>query len=187
MVSFSHNSFPHFMTTLILNLDTYNALNSTDATDLLHQCCTAGKWIEQTLQSRPHSSFDHLLASAEHVWESMGEADWLEAFDGHPKIGDPASLKKKYHSTLHTASSEQSGVNVASDEVIQQLALVNQQYLDKFGFIFIICATGKSAEEMLQSITDRIGNKREQELAIAAAEQWKITLIRLNNLFSTAK
>lgn len=115
----------------------------------------------------------------------MQEPDWLEAFDGHPKIGDPASLKKKYHSTQALASEEQSGVREATDQHIADLAKANQSYLDRFGFIFIICATGKTAEEMLGTILDRLNNTRDQELRIAAKEQLKITHIRLENLIST--
>ena len=115
----------------------------------------------------------------------MREQDLLEAFDGHPKIGDPDSLKKKYAATKKLATSEQSAVQYASDETIDELAACNQAYLDKFGFIFIICASGKSADEMLVSIKNRISNSRERELLLAAEEQRKITHLRLNKLFSS--
>jgi len=134
------------------------------------------------LSQRPFDTIDSLQLSARQQWDHMQEQDWLEAFDGHPKIGDPDSLKKKYQSTHSLASSEQSGMQTADDDTIRALAEANKRYLDRFGFIFIICATGKSAKEMLSAIQLRIGNDRDHELKIAATEQFKITQIRLNKL-----
>ena len=114
----------------------------------------------------------------------MEKPDFMEAFDGHPKIGDPESLADKYRNTHALASDEQSSVEVASEEVIHKLAIANQQYKQKFGYIFIICATGKTADQMLDLINRRIYNDPESELAIAATEQQKITAIRISVIFS---
>ncbi len=150
---------------------------------MISQCCSATNWIRQVVAGRPYHSMATLVATADEFWASMQENDLLEAFEGHPKIGDPDSLKEKYRSTLEVASHEQSGVKLANDQVLEKLARLNHEYLDKFGFIFIICARGKSAEQMLTNIEQRLLNTRARELVIAASEQWQITLIRLNNLF----
>jgi len=120
---------------------------------------------------------------AETHWSKMNREDYMEAFDGHPKIGDPASLKKKYAATLSLADHEQSSVKLASDETIRQLARFNRRYEEKFGYIFIVCATGKSAEEMLALVKRRIHNDADNEIEIAAREQLKILLIRVEKMF----
>jgi len=168
-----------------LQLAEFNNLSEAESIEFLEQCCSAAKWAQRVSASRPYDSQEELLKSAEITWAGMLEQDWLQAFDGHPQIGDPDSLKKKYQSTHGLASNEQSGVQLASDATIDALAAANQSYLDKFGFIFIICATGKSAEQMLQSINSRLGNSRPQELQNAAAEQFKITCIRINKLINS--
>lgn len=119
------------------------------------------------------------------LWEQTTESDWMEAFSHHPKIGDVKSLEKKFASTAAWASGEQASVNEASQEVIQKLAKGNEDYEKKFGFIFIVCATGKSAPEMLELLEIRLPHEREKELRIAANEQNKITHIRLDKLFSS--
>jgi 2-oxo-4-hydroxy-4-carboxy-5-ureidoimidazoline decarboxylase len=107
----------------------------------------------------------------------------LEAFEQHPKIGDINSLKKQYANTVAWASNEQAGVDAASDEVLQALAKGNDDYERKFGYIFIVCATGKSAGEMLELLQSRLTNDPESEIKIGAEEQNKITKLRLEKLF----
>ncbi|MGI9316723.1 MAG: 2-oxo-4-hydroxy-4-carboxy-5-ureidoimidazoline decarboxylase [bacterium] len=165
-----------------MNLDEFNGMSRPDAEAVLTQCCSAARWVEQLIELRPFDSQSALLQSAESCWASMQEKDLLEAFEGHPKIGDPESLKRKFANTKNLASNEQSEVQRASEQTILELASCNQEYVDKHGFIFIICATGKSADEMLVSIKERLGNNREQELLQAAIEQQKITALRLRKL-----
>ncbi len=165
-----------------LKLSEFNGLDEAKAIRAMLECCTAENWARLTVSHRPYQDLQALLHSATANWQEMQKADWLQAFDGHPKIGDPTSLKKKYQSTHQIASEEQSGVHSAPDQVIADLALANQTYLERFGFIFIICATGKTAEEMLTSVRERMDNTIDQELCIAATEQHKITLIRLQKL-----
>ena len=110
------------------------------------------------------------------------EKDWKEAFSHHPKIGDLESLKKKFSSTAGWASDEQSGVNTASQQIIEALADGNKKYEEKFGYIFIVCAAGKSAEEMLAIFKSRLQNSPEVEIEIAADEQNKITKLRIEKL-----
>lgn len=112
----------------------------------------------------------------------LSDEDWLQAFDAHPKIGDVTSLKKKYANTHSLASGEQSATAAADESVLQRLKNGNDAYADKFGFIFIVCATGKSADEMLALLEARLPNTRAQEIENAAREQAKITHIRLDKL-----
>lgn len=132
------------------------------------------------LLRRPFGSDAALKAAAREQWFLLGENDWLEAFSHHPKIGDRSSLAARFPATHDLSAREQSAVAVASARVIEQLAHANEEYFAKFGFIFIVCATGKSAIEMLQLMRDRLDNDRATELRIAAEEQAKITALRLS-------
>lgn len=134
------------------------------------------------VESRPFSNFEEMIKVSNQHFSNLEESDWLEAFDGHPKIGDVNSLKEKYKSTKKLASGEQSGMSEADEKVIYEMADLNQSYQEKNGFIFIVCATGKSASEMLEIIKSRIDNDRGTELKIASEEQMKITKIRLEKL-----
>ena len=159
-----------------------NQASVDEAKHLFKQCCTSSRWIQSMVDSRPYATPMDVRVQADAHWNDSAEGDYLEAFDGHPKIGDVSSLKAKYANTKELAAGEQSGVNVASDDVIQQLADGNQQYQEKFGFIFIVCATGKSAQQMLALLQARLPNDRGTELKNAAEEQRKIFHIRLNQL-----
>lgn len=132
----------------------------------------------------PADSMEGLLDQAEEIWYECSEDDWKEAFAHHPEIGDVESLTKKFASTAQWASGEQSGVNAATTETITALAEGNRLYEEKFGYIFIVCATGKSAEEMLALLQHRLKNDPEKEIRIAAAEQNKITKLRLQKLIA---
>jgi OHCU decarboxylase len=134
------------------------------------------------VSKRPFASATEVLQTGDDVWYSLREQDWLEAFSGHPKIGDSESLKKKFLSTSEWAMGEQSGVTGATDDVSRNLLEGNRRYEKKFGFIFIVCATGKSAMDMLELLAQRLGNERGEELRIAAGEQSKITRLRLEKL-----
>jgi 2-oxo-4-hydroxy-4-carboxy-5-ureidoimidazoline decarboxylase len=150
----------------------------------LERCCGASRWVARMLANRPFHSMEDLITTAEREWNAMQEPDWLEAFSHHPKIGDVDSLRKKFASTANWAANEQGSVQQADEETLQQLAAGNTAYESKFGFIFIICATGKSAKEMLNALQQRLSNERRVELKIAAAEQAKITALRLKKLSS---
>ncbi|MEO5563123.1 MAG: 2-oxo-4-hydroxy-4-carboxy-5-ureidoimidazoline decarboxylase [Chitinophagaceae bacterium] len=153
----------------------------------LTKCCGSSAWVEKMLAFFPADDLVELLEDAEEQWYLCTQEDWKEAFGHHPKIGDVESLKKKFASTAHPidigwASGEQSGVNKASQETIEALAKGNQDYEKKFGYIFIVCATGKSAEEMLEILQERLPNDPAEEIEIAADEQNKITKLRLEKL-----
>ena len=165
-----------------MSVAAFNALADDEADRQLSNCCVSQRWVAEVRNGRPYACGDDLRRAAESVWRSLEESDWLEAFDGHPKIGDVNSLKAKYASTGHLAAAEQSSVASASDDVIDRLAAGNSAYEARFGFIFIVCATGKSAAEMLALLEARLGNERNVEIQIAAEEQLKILLLRLEKL-----
>jgi 2-oxo-4-hydroxy-4-carboxy-5-ureidoimidazoline decarboxylase len=122
------------------------------------------------------------LSAAREVWFSLTPADWQEAFADHPRIGDRDALKKKFAETRHLAVREQAGVAAAPDAVLDALADGNRRYEQTFGYIFIVCATGQSAEEMVRRLNTRLTNDPETELRIAAEEQAKILDIRLRQV-----
>jgi 2-oxo-4-hydroxy-4-carboxy-5-ureidoimidazoline decarboxylase len=134
---------------------------------------------------RPFGNRQALCAAAREVWGALTEKDWLEAFSHHPKIGDTEALQKKFAGTRQWAAGEQAGSARAAPETLEALARGNQDYERRFGFIFIICATGKSADEMLALLETRLKNSPYDELSIAAQEQAKITRVRLKKLLSS--
>lgn len=162
-----------------MTLDELNSMSAPQAEVFLQDCCAAPKWVQGMMQAIPFSTIDLLYTKAESIWFDLDEADHLLAFDAHPRIGDVTSLKKKYASTATIAGGEQVGMSSATTATIEKMAQLNEQYLNKFGFIFIVCASGKSAEQMLAIIEQRIDNDYKTELDIAADEQAKITRIRL--------
>lgn len=161
---------------------TINALDAPAARDALQKCCASPVWIEQMLDRRRFADDDSVINAATEIWWSLKHEQWLTAFAAHPKIGDPASLRAKYANTSHWANNEQAGVAAAAEQTLRDLAEYNQRYEQRFGYIFIVCATGKSAAEMLALLKGRIHNDAAAELQIAAAEQLKITLLRLKKL-----
>lgn len=167
-----------------MSINDFNSISEEDAASILFSCCGSSAWVKEMLCNRPFSTREALIFSAQNCWTNRSETDFLEAFSHHPKIGDISSLREKFASTAHFASGEQGSVASASEEIIQGLARGNADYEQKFGFIFIVCATGKSAAEMLELLEKRLPNSREEELHIAAGEQAKITRIRLEKLLA---
>lgn len=162
-----------------------NSLNAADAAAEFSKCCGARNWVAKMVAARPFSSESDLLFKADSLWAISTVYDGLEAFAHHPEIGGTAELAKKFPSTSDWASGEQAGVNSANSDILQALADGNVAYKKKFGYIFIVCATGKSAEEMLELLQARLPNSEDEEIKIAMAEQMKITLIRLKKLLTT--
>jgi 2-oxo-4-hydroxy-4-carboxy-5-ureidoimidazoline decarboxylase len=158
-----------------------NTLDEISAGAELLKCCGSRRWADAMLARRPFTLLDQVAAIAGEIWDSLSREDYLEAFSHHPRIGEK-SLREKFATTATWASGEQSGVNVAGDDIIKELASLNDEYAGKFGYIFIVCATGKSAAEMLDILRSRLANPLDIELPIAAAEQKKITEIRLRKL-----
>lgn len=166
-----------------MNLSEFNQLPIEQAKEHLFNCCGSTKWVNKMAEHFPFHDERSLFDHSRIIWyEECEENDYLEAFKHHPKIGDLESLKKKFSNTSEWAGNEQAGVNEANDETIKGLAELNESYFKKNGYIFIICATGKSAGEMLRLLKERTNHTRQEELAIAMGEQFKITLIRLKKL-----
>jgi 2-oxo-4-hydroxy-4-carboxy-5-ureidoimidazoline decarboxylase len=167
-----------------MTLHELNILSKDQLKEELAKCCGSSSWINKMIPFFPADDLVELLEDAEEQWYQCNEEDWKEAFAFHPKIGDVESLKKKFTSTAEWASNEQSGVSNASQQTIETLAENNQKYEKKFGYIFIVCATGKSADEMLAILETRLQNSQEVEIKITADEQNKITKLRLEKLLS---
>lgn len=167
-----------------LTLDAFNALPEPEAQEALTRCCGSSKWAAKMLEQRPFSSEDVLYTAARNTWIWLWEEDWREAFSHHPKIGDLDSLRTRFATTRTWATGEQAGTQAASEETLKALAEGNARYEEQFGYIFIVCATGKSAEEMLSLLQARLTNDAASELQIAAEEQWKITRLRLEKLLT---
>jgi 2-oxo-4-hydroxy-4-carboxy-5-ureidoimidazoline decarboxylase len=161
-----------------------NSLPPAALKEALAKCCGATAWVAQMAAAFPVKDKQQLLDEAERTWFACSESDWREAFTHHPKIGDISSLKEKFASTSQWAEGEQSSVRHTSEQVLQALAEGNTQYEQKFGYIFIVCATGKRAEEMLALLEARIHNAPADEIKIAMGEQNKITKIRLEKLLA---
>ena len=121
--------------------------------------------------SRPFASYEALCAAAAGAWRGLAKEDWLEAFAAHPRIGAATEDRR--------ASAEQSGARSASAATLEELRRLNREYESKFGFIYIVCASGKSADQMLALLQQRIANPPEREIAIAAEEQLAITMLRI--------
>jgi len=159
-----------------------NAMPLQKLYEALEQCCGAKHWVSEMVTKAPFADKETLFKWADEIWENADKDCWLEAFTHHPKIGDIDSLSKKFANTKQWATGEQSGVQAAKEEILQALAKGNKVYETKFGYIFIVCATGKSAKEMLALLNKRLPNAPEEELLIAMKEQQKITRIRLEKL-----
>ena len=167
-----------------MQLNQLNQLSPSELKAQLTKCCGSSAWVQRMAASFPFNNSGELLKKADQVWNSLTEQEWLEAFLHHPKIGDVKSLNEKFAGTAQWAAGEQASVQHASDQTIENLAEGNKAYEAKFGYIFIVCATGKSPEEMLQILLTRLPNKPEEEIRVAAAEQAKITQLRLSKLLA---
>lgn len=167
-----------------VKLDKINTVSDGAAKEELERCCGSAVWVEKMMAQRPFRSRDELFRFADDIWFKLSPGDWLEAFSHHPRIGDVGSLRAKFASTANWCENEQKGVHQAADDVLYELASLNDEYFEKFGYIFIVCATGKSAGEMLEILKSRLPNDNQEELNVAAGEQAKITKLRLEKLLS---
>ena len=160
-------------------LAAWNAAGETEARNAMLACCGAKRWADAMVALRPIASVAALSEAADCVWSTMQEADWLEAFACHPRIGE---RKVSAHAGAQSAAwsrAEQAQTNSASEDVLAEIAAGNQQYEERFGFTYIVCATGKSAEEILAILKRRLASTRDAELREAAEMQRQIMQIRL--------
>ena len=163
-----------------------NLLTDDEATQELLQCCGSKRWASAMATGRPYDTLEILLATSIDIWWSLDRNDWLEAFRSHPKIGEKKAADKVSAQSQQWSGQEQSGVDEAPHETVSSLAALNEAYEQKFGFIFIVCATGKTSDEMLTALRERLQHDTQAELPIAAAEQSKITELRLKKLLTSS-
>ncbi len=145
-------------------------------------CCGSQTWARIMAEARPFTDAAALIKQAEQIWLNLEAQHWLEAFAAHPKIGARKAAPKQPAQSARWSNAEQSGTQNAADSLRDELENANRLYEEKFGFIFIVCATGKSAEEMLDLCRRRLHNDADSEIRIAADEQRKIMEIRLKKL-----
>ena len=169
-----------------ISLNALNKLEQLEAEQWFSHCCAAPKWYREMVLARPFTDVGSLLKAAQQIWQSCDKADFMTAFEAHPMIGDINSLRKKYAATKVMAGNEQQGASEANEQTLQELAKANHTYLDRHRFIFIICASGLSADTMLQALLKRLDNDTLTEIKLAAAEQIKITLLRLEKGIHTS-
>lgn len=156
-------------------LERINGLPMAAARTEFLSCCGSTRWAEEMARSRPFPDENALYRASERIWASLDHADWLEAFEAHPRIGDLKTAGTR-------EAGEQAGIRVAEKKTLDALARGNRDYESKFGRIYLVCATGKSADEMLAHLRKRMNNDPETELSITAGEQAKITRLRLEKL-----
>ncbi|MEO5762939.1 MAG: 2-oxo-4-hydroxy-4-carboxy-5-ureidoimidazoline decarboxylase [Vicinamibacteria bacterium] len=159
-----------------------NHAPSAEAEAALFRCCGCAGWARDVAAARPFHEAGDLMAAAEREWAKASREDILEAFSHHPRIGDQQSLKVRFPLTHGWSSEEQTAVSAASESVLGELAKANRDYEARFGYIFIVCASGKTASEMLELLGARLSNEHSVELKVAAGEQMKITRLRLEKL-----
>jgi len=154
----------------VSGLAALNAMAQDEARAAMLACCGSKRWAREMAEARPFSDEDGLFTDADRIFGELSDDDWLEAFAAHPKIGARASGQ---------AAAEQAGASGASRETLAALARANREYEEHFGYIFIVCASGRSAEEMLDLCRRRLHNDAAEELKVAAEEQRKITRLRM--------
>jgi 2-oxo-4-hydroxy-4-carboxy-5-ureidoimidazoline decarboxylase len=167
-----------------MTIQELNTINRQQAFEELFKCCGSTIWAQNLIDFRPYKDKEELFRLSDMIWTSCENEEVFEAFSHHPKIGDLKSLEKKFASTKDWASGEQAGVNAANAKTLEELAAANEAYEKKFGYIFIVCATGKTADEMLAMLKRRLMNDPDTEYRIAKGEQNKITHIRLDKLIT---
>jgi OHCU decarboxylase len=162
-----------------------NALPASKATEVLTACCGSSRWVAKMVASRPFPSREAVLQEADRIWASLVPRDWLEAFMHHPRIGEKAAAVVQDRTATSWSAEEQGDVERAAADVRAELARVNRDYEQRFGFIYVVRASGKSAAEMLDIARERLRNDPELELRVAAEEQRKIMQLRLEKLLDS--
>jgi len=162
----------------------FDRLPESEKKELLQMCCGSTAWINKMISILPVDNLVDLLEYAEEEWYECNPADWLEAFQSHIKIGDKQSLRNNKAKNADWPLSEQKGVLNSSPDMLDELAKANEMYEENFGYNYIVLATGKSAGDMLDDLSKRLDNDPHDELLVAAAEQNRITQLRLQKLFS---
>jgi OHCU decarboxylase len=161
-----------------------NALPPADAEAELLTCCGSRAWARRVTALRPFADDDALFAAADEVWWALDREDWLEAFRSHPRIGEKKAEAGQTAREAGWSRGEQAGMDAAEEATRRALAEGNAAYEARFGHIYLVCATGRSADELLSILTARLENDAATELRVAAGEQAKITRLRLEKLLA---
>ncbi len=156
-----------------MTLQDLNTLEADAARESLQRCCGSRKWIASMISRRPFPDVQDMISASDSIWWSLAKEDWLEAFSNHPKIGEKGQ---------GWSAEEQRGMDAAARETAAEMGRLNRLYENNFGWIFIICATGKTADEMRELLEQRLKNEASAELKIAASEQAEITHLRIRKL-----
>jgi len=166
-------------------IDWFNSLAKRKAAAALLDCCGSQEWVRRMLARRPFADVDELMRGGDEIWNALGRKEWLQAFRHHPRIGAKKAARGQSRKAAALSAKEQSGAAHAAGETRAVLAAANRAYEAAFGHIFIICATGKSSEEIIRELQRRLANDRETELRTAAEEQRKITRLRLEKMLAS--
>jgi len=167
-----------------MTLEQLNQLTAREAEGEFLKCCGSHRWAQGMAAARPFVSEKELFAQTDEISSSLTNEDWLQAFRAHPKIGENKAAAGQTQQEANWSAQEQAGIQAAATDTIARLAGGNRDYEAKFGFIFIVCASGKSSDEMLSILKRRLQNDPSEELRVAAAEQQKIMRLRLEKLLS---
>ena len=157
----------------------WNLLSAGDAIIAILPCCGSRAWAQGVVARRPIADDDALFAASNETWRSLGPSDWMEAFQSHPRIGESRARQSPPAQSVAWSTQEQRHVADADAAVKAALADANREYERRFNRTFIVCATGKSAQEILEILLRRLHNDAETELHEAAEQQRQITEIRL--------
>jgi 2-oxo-4-hydroxy-4-carboxy-5-ureidoimidazoline decarboxylase len=167
----------------VSKLEWLNGLPLEEAKAQFLRCCGASRWAEAMARARPFKNESSVYAEAGWLWSQTGQEDWREAISHYPRIGDPAQQRE--HPSSEWVAEELQGLHGASLEVLQALAVAHREYEARFGFIFILSATGRGAQEILEQLRERMNNPPALELRISAGEQAQITRHRLEKLLTS--
>jgi allantoicase len=163
----------------------FNGLDDDKAREALLSFCGSTAWAKKMAAQRPFKSVRSLMKTAERVWWGLDESAWREAFAAHPKIGDQKKAPTATAQSATWSTGEQAGVQGAASAIVERLAALNTRYEEIHGFIYIVCATGKSAAELLAILEERVDKPTPVELDRAAREQIQITRLRLEKWLRT--
>jgi 2-oxo-4-hydroxy-4-carboxy-5-ureidoimidazoline decarboxylase len=157
----------------------WNTLPSDEAATEILSCCGSRTWAANLAARRPFAEEQTLFTAADDCWQNLPEADWLEAFRSHPRIGEQHAQKKTTTVSAAWSRSEQSRMREADDAILLRMREGHRQYEERFGRIFIVCASGKQPAEMLSILEHRLANDPAQELLESGAQQQQIMQLRL--------
>jgi OHCU decarboxylase len=163
----------------LTRLDRFNQLSDEEAAGELLAVCHSRRWAKQVAAGRPYPDVAALQRAADDVWLGLSPEDWREAFEAHPRIGEPPP-----HASADWSRQEQAGVGGAGQDVRERLARGNADYEARFGHVFLISAAGRDASEILAALTERLGNDPATELRVAATEHRRITRLRIEKLMA---